>query len=327
MVGLHVVRVSQRSAPSQFPVFPQAPVGATAQVVGVVVWGEPAMFEQLPRPLLPRVQLLQPSVQWSVQQTCSAEQNPLSQSVSALHFFPLINLSPQVLFVMRQVSLFVQSVSAEQVVRQVGLLVGELQTYDPHDAVAGGGHTPLPSQVAGKVWMAEVQLSCRQPVPLAHGRQAPAPLQVPSREQSPLATSPFLQRDLTSAWPLSTNEHVPAGPAWVPLQDMHKPLGEASEHEVLQHTPSVQNPLKHWVAAVHAAPFTFRPQLLFAQVVGERQSVSFVQVVLQAPESQMKLPQSIVLGVLQVPLPSQAEAAVAEDVLAQAAALQIVPLG
>jgi hypothetical protein len=59
---------------------------------------------------------------------------------------------------------------------------------------------------------------------------------------------------------------------------------------VLQHTPSVQNPLWHWLAAVHAAPFTFSPQEFFTQVFGLTQSVSLAQVVMQTPEAHKKLP-------------------------------------
>ena len=40
----------------------------------------------------------------------------------------------------------------------------------------------------------------------------------------------------------------------------------------------------------------------------------------------MKFPQGTLAGVLQVPLPSQVEAGVAEEVLAQTAALQLTPL-
>jgi hypothetical protein len=324
------------SVPSHFPVLPQEAPVVTGQVAGVVVCGPtpPAIFEHVPRPSVPDLQLWQPSLQWSVrpeptlQQTPSAEQtNPAWQSVSALQIVPLPNLSPQVLLVLRQVSLL-QLRSDEQVLRHVGLVV--LQTYDPHDSVVGAGHAPFPSQVAGKVWVLCVlplaQLSCRQPVPLGQGRQAPAPLHVPSRVQSPLATSPFLQRDLGSVWPLSTKEQVPAGPACVPLQDLHRPPEGASEQALLQHTPSVQNPLRHWVAAVHAAPSPFRPQELFAQVLGGAQSVSLVQVVLHAPESHAKVTQPWVAGAGQVPFPSHFEANEATDALAQTASLQPVPL-
>jgi hypothetical protein len=77
----------------------------------------------------------------------------------------------------------------------------------------------------------------------------------------------------------------------VALQVLHRPPDAAPEHAVLQHTPSVQNPLWHWSGVVHAAPSDFRPQEFFTHVSGAMQSVSFAQVVLHAPEAQMKLPQ------------------------------------
>ena len=75
------------------------------------------------------------------------------------------------------------------------------------------------------------------------------------------------------------------------LQVSHQPPDVASEQAVLQHTPSVQNPLWHWLDAVHAAPSTFRPQELLTQVSGAIQSVSLAQVVLHAPAAHTKLPQ------------------------------------
>jgi hypothetical protein len=113
----------------------------------------------------------------------------------------------------------------------------------------------------------------------------------------------------------------------VPLHVLHKPPEVASAQAVLQHTPSVQNPLWHWPAAVHAKPFPFKPQELFTQVSGGLQSVSFVQMFRQAfaLELHTKLPQGILAGVLQVPLPSQVEPGMAKDVLAQTGSLQGEP--
>jgi hypothetical protein len=85
-------------------------------------------------------------------------------------------------------------------------------------------------------------------------------------------------------------EHVPAWLVPVPLQVLQRPPEAASAQAVLQHIPSVQKPLWHWLAAVHAAPFTFSPQEFFTQVFGATQSVSLVHVVLQAPESHRKWP-------------------------------------
>jgi hypothetical protein len=91
---------------------------------------------------------------------------------------------------------------------------------------------------------------------------------------------------------------VPAGLVPVALQVSHKPPEVALEQALLQHTPSVQNPLWHWLDAVHAAPLTLRPQLstpeMVTQVLGETQSwacVATVHVVLHAPASHAKPPQ------------------------------------
>jgi len=135
----------------------------------------------------------------------------------------------------------------------------------------------------------------------------------------------FTQRDFGSEPPLSTLEHVPTRLVPVPLQVLHRPPEVASAQAELQQTPSVHNPLWHWVADVHAAPFTFSPQELFTQVSGATQSVSLVQVVLQAPEAHTKLPHDWLAGVEQAPRPSQVEAGVTEDVLAQTAGLQLRP--
>ena len=188
------------------------------------------------------------------------------------------------------------------------------------------GHAPLPSQLAERVWVPSTQLSCRQPALLDEGRQAPEPLQVPSFEQSPVLASLFTQRDFGSEPPLSTLEHVPTRLVPVPLQVLHRPPETASAQAELQQTPSVQNPLWHWLADVHAALFTFNPQELFTQVSGATQSVSFVQVVLQPPEAHTKLPHDWLAGVEQAPRPSQVEAGVAEDVPAQTAAWHWEPL-
>jgi hypothetical protein len=61
---------------------------------------------------------------------------------------------------------------------------------------------------------------------------------------------------LWSPCPVGTGEHVPgvAGRlhAW-----------QVPAHALLQHTPSMQNPLLHWVAAVHASPLFLRASRQF----------------------------------------------------------------
>ena len=177
--------------------------------------------------------------------------------------------------------------------------------------------------------MLAAQLSCRQPVLLDQGRQEPEPLQVPSLEQSPLATALLLQRDLGSTPPLSTPEHVPAVLVLVALQVLHRPPDVASAHKVLQQTPSVQKPLWHWLALVHAAPFTFKPQELLTHVLGGTQSfdsVAGVQLLLQAEAAQTNVPQDSLAGVTQAPWPSQVEVGVIDTEVAQMAAPQLSPL-
>jgi hypothetical protein len=127
------------------------------------------------------------------------------------------------------------------VFRQVGLL--GLQMYEPHEDEVTAGHAPLPSQVAAMVWSLPVQLSCRQPVLLDHGLQAPAPSQVPSLEQSPADATLATQRPLGSAPPVATGKQLPTLPAC--LQLLHRPVVALSLHALSQHTPSVQKPLTH----------------------------------------------------------------------------------
>lgn len=122
MFGVHDERSSQAPAPSHLPVSPQAPGAAAGQVV--VSRGVPpeARFEQVPA-LPDTLQLWQaPAQEWS-QQTFSEEQtSPVEQSLSAWQVAPAASLSPQRLFVWRQVRLFVQSPFDVQVFRQVGLV-------------------------------------------------------------------------------------------------------------------------------------------------------------------------------------------------------------
>jgi hypothetical protein len=169
-----------------------------------------------------------------------------------------------------------------------------------------------------------VQLAPRHPVLVDQALHAPAPLQVPSLEQSPPEALLALHRPLGSAPPEETGRQLPTLP--VTLQVLHRPVAASSLHALSQHTPSVQWPLTHCVLAVQAAPSAFSPHELPAQVLGDTQSLSCLQTELHAPLAQAKVPQEAVLGVEQVPLPSHLEAAMAEDEVGQLAALQLVPL-
>jgi hypothetical protein len=87
------------------------------------------------------------------------------------------------------------------------------------------------------------QLANLHAVAVDHARQAPAPLQVPSFEQSPPSALLATQSFLGSAPPAATGEHVPTLPETLQLK--HKPPVSASLHAVLQQTPSVQKVLSH----------------------------------------------------------------------------------
>ena len=82
---------------------------------------------------------------------------------------------------------------------------------------------------------------------------------------------------------------------------------------------------------MHAAPFGLRPQevtpdAVSTQVAGGTHPASATQPLVHAPEAQMKGSHCLLPGVTQAPAPSQVEAGVATDVLAQTADLQLRPL-
>lgn len=192
-----------------------------------------------------------------------------------------------------------------------------------HICGVAAGHTPLPSQLAAGANVLAVQVAPRQPVAVDHGRQAPAPLHVPSFAQFPLAALVAIQRAFRSEPPAATAEQVPILPAT--LQLMHNPV-VASLQAVLQQTPSVQKLLAHWVPVEQAAPAGFKPHELLTQVFGGTQSASSVQVFLHAPVAQMNVPHDWLAGVVHTPRPLHVDTGVADDVVAQTAALQLVPL-
>lgn len=110
------------------------------------------------------------------------------------------------------------------------------------------------------------------------------------------------------------------------LQLLHRPLAASSLQAVSQHTPSLQWPLTHWPLAVQAVPKDFKPQELPTQVLGGTQSASEAQLALHAPPLHTKVPQLRLSGVMQAPAPSQADAGVWDELEAQAAGLQLLPL-
>ncbi len=93
---------------------------------------------------------------------------------------------------------------------------------------------------------------------------------------------------------------------------------QAPQLALPQQTLSTQLPELHWLAPVQAVPFGLRPQLLGVvpwQVVGDRQSVSLVQVVLQAFVPQTYGSHCFVAAIAQLPLPLQFAGSVNVDPL------------
>jgi len=94
----------------------------------------------------------------------------------------------------------------------------------------------------------------------------------------------------------------------VPIDDERAQLRQAPAHASPQQTPSTQNELMHSSLAVQACPFGFGPQLPFWQPWPGTQSLSLVQVPLQAPATQRKGAQLVIPGMRQVPSPLQVPA-------------------
>jgi hypothetical protein len=199
----------------------------------------------------------------------------------------------------------------------------------PHVEVEAGAHIPAPSQFAETVSVEPTQLCMRQPVLLAQGRHAPAPLQVPSFVQLPEAGELAVHRFLGSAVPEATAVQVPTAP--VTLQLRHSPVVPAASLQAeLQQTPSVQKPCVHSPGAVQACPSALRPHEPLAQLFGGAQSMALVAVVqldLHAPAVHMNLSHGRSLGVLQAPLPLHVDIGVTELTDEQVASLHLAPLG
>lgn len=217
-------------------VLPQTFPGVAAQVV--VSRGIPPAFTGLQVPSFPvSVQLWQAPPQALLQQTPSLLQTPLLQSLVTLQGLPAGRAFPQRLLVLRQVRPPVQSVSLVQVVRHEGLVA--LQMKGLHREADAAEQLPFPSQLAAVVSVLPLQLACRQPVAVDHGRHAPAPLQVPSFPQFPADGLVARQRPLGSPPPETTGEQVPTLPETLQLRQSPA-APAASVHAESQHTPSVQ---------------------------------------------------------------------------------------
>jgi hypothetical protein len=184
--------------------------------------------------------VMQAPLQATLQQTPSA-QNPEAQSAFAAHTAPR-GLGPQL--PLTHFTPPVQSPSLAHVEKHLFVLVS--QSKGAHTVAGPGLHRPAPSQTLTLPTDAPSQVPALQTVPDAYLRQAPAPLHVPS---SPHVEASDLGQTLgeRGGSPLGTNEQVP-GDCGV-LHDLH-----ASPHELLQQTPSMQNPLWQSPAQPHAWP-------------------------------------------------------------------------
>jgi hypothetical protein len=150
-------------------------------------------------------------------------------------------------------------------------------------------------------------------------RQAPAPLQVPSKPQvEALAAAHWLAG--LGAWPAGIGVQVPM--LLVSAHDMQVPA-----QALLQQTPCAQKFEAHAEPMVQGAPGGSLPQLLLVQEFGETQSVLDEQVVLQAAVPHWNGSHITVVAVRQVPAPSQVCACVSVEPVHDAAAPHSVPAG
>jgi hypothetical protein len=141
------------------------------------------------------------------------------------------------------------------------------QMYGLHDRSIPAAHTPVVSQRPARCSAPALHESAPQTVFAAYLRHAPMPLHCPS--------SPHV---LASAhWPSGS---IPSGMLrQVPsLPDTAQDLQVPSQ-AVMQHLPCAQFVELHSASAPQLAPSGFLPQLPLAQVFGETQSASVVQVV------------------------------------------------
>jgi hypothetical protein len=188
--------------------------------------------------------------------------------------------------------------------------VVEAQIYAPQVPAVGVAQVPLPEQNGCGVKVVPEQVGPLQVTEVLACWQPPAPLQAPV----------FPQGGAAGHWPAGAV--VPVGmnaqlPIPLTLQAWQVP-----QAELPQQTPSVQKPVRHWLAAVQAWPLGLRAQLLLVpdpwQVSGATQSPSTAQVVLQTllVVSQTKPPAQVEeVGAAQVPLPLQCETGVNVDPL------------
>ena len=182
-------------------------------------------------------------------------------------------------------------------------------------------HAPVASQVDGSRRMLVAALQAPPPhtVPAGYLWQPPAPSQVPSVAQ--LAGGWAMHMPRVSAPPAAIRLQRPG---CVPAAHVRQAPAQASS----QQTPSLQMPLAHWLAALHAWPRPLGPQLPPMQAgASPVQSSAVWQLPVQAPLLHWNGAQVTVLPALQVPRPSQRLAATSAMSLEQRAGWQMVPGG
>jgi hypothetical protein len=162
---------------------------------------------------------------------------------------------------------------------------------------------PEPLQEPTGVSIAFEHVAVPHEVPVPAFLHAPAPSHVPTNPQGGLG----VQRPCGSAASAGTSLHVPSWPmtlhAW-----------QVPHEAVAQQTPSTHElPVRQSASAEHGSPSRcLSPHLFFwrSQIAGDAQSVSAVQVVLQAAPSQLYGAQDCVVAGLHVPVPSHARPSV-----------------
>ena len=179
--------------------------------------------------------------------------------------------------------------------------------YGEQDEDAGVLQVPPPLQVAAGVSVEPVlgQLAAAHCVPEAYWRQAPLPLQNPSRPQVEAATIVQL---FSGSWPAGTEAQVPRE-----VEIAHD--RQVPAHAVEQQTFCAQIPELHSLPAAQLDPLGLLPQLPPMQTFGAAQSVPVEHVVLhtRAVVSQPYGSQSELVTVRHTPAPSQVRAGVSVE--------------
>jgi hypothetical protein len=180
---------------------------------------------------------------------------------------------------------------------------------------------PVASQVEGsrRMLVAALQAPPPQTVPAGYLRQPPAPSQVPSVAQ--LLGGWAMHMPRVSAPPAAIRLQRPG---CVPAAQVRQAPAQASS----QQTPSLQMPLAHWLAPLHAWPRPLGPQLPFMQAgASPVQSSAVWQLPVQAPLLHWNGAQLTEPPCLQDPSPSQRLAATRVLSVLQLAGWQMVPGG